>query len=62
MKIILTAGEAINKGIWDKICELKGYNPWCVNEGLMDSDDEIKLTSKEAKKIGLISNENINSW
>lgn len=35
MNINITAGEAIDKGLWDDICKLKGWNPWIVNEGLM---------------------------
>lgn len=54
MKIIITADKAIDKGIWQEICKIKGYNEWCVNEGLMDDDYEISLTEKEAKELGLI--------
>lgn len=54
MKITITADEAMDKGIWDEICDLKGYNPWCVNEGLMDGDHEIRLTEKEAKDMGIL--------
>ena len=54
MKIIITAEEAMDKGIWEEICEIKGYNPWCVNEGLMDDDYEISLTEKEGKEFNLI--------
>ena len=54
MKIIITADEAMDKRIWEEICNLKGYNPWCVNEGLMDDDYEISLTEKEAVKLNLI--------
>jgi hypothetical protein len=54
MQIIITAREALNRGIWDDVCELKGINPWALNEGLMSSKDEITLTQEEAKKLGLV--------
>ncbi len=57
MNIKITAEEAIDKGIWEELCEIKGLNEWCVNEGLMDSDHEISLTEKEAKELGLINAE-----
>lgn len=54
MKITITAGEALDKDIWDKICYLRGINPWAVNEGQMDSTEAIDLTEEEAHYLGLI--------
>lgn len=54
MKIIITVDEAMDKCIWEEICELKGYNPWCVRDGLMGDDKEITLTENEAKSMGVI--------
>ena len=54
MKITITAREALDKGIWDKLCDLKGINVWAINKGLMDSTDEITLTLLEAEELGLI--------
>lgn len=54
MKIKVSADDLIDKGVWDKVCDLKGLNPWCVNEGTMDSNDDITFTEDEAKKLGLI--------
>jgi hypothetical protein len=54
MQIVITAGEAIDKGIWDDLCEMKRLNIWAVNEGLMDSDEPITLSEEEAKKLGLL--------
>ena len=53
-QIIITASEAINRGIWDELCELRGWNVWIVNEGLIPSDEEITLTEEETKKLGLL--------
>ncbi len=57
MKVSVTAEEIIDRGVWDKVCELKGLNPWCVNEGLMDSDEYITLSLEEAQKIGILKEE-----
>ena len=53
MKIIITAGEAQDKGIWEKLCNLKGIDIYAIAEGTMDSDKEIILTEEEAHKLGL---------
>ena len=38
---------------WDKFCEIKGYNPWMLNEGLATGDEETILTFKEAEQVGM---------
>lgn len=55
MKIQITAREALDKGIWDEVCELKGWSVWILNEGRMDSSELISLTEEEAEKLGLIN-------
>jgi len=52
MKMIITAGEALDYGWWSKICDLKGINEWAINEGQMDREEEIELTEKEVIQIG----------
>ena len=52
MKIIITPNDLMDKGIWEKACELLGINVWAVNEGLMDSDKELYLTEDQANKLG----------
>jgi hypothetical protein len=32
MKITITAREAFDKGIWEELCALNGYNVWCVSK------------------------------
>ena len=54
VKIVVTAAEVMDKCAWDKLCEMKGWNEWCINEGLMDYDEEISLTEEEAQKLGFI--------
>ena len=54
MKVTMTAGELIDKGLWDKACEMLGLNVWAVNEGLMTSDTGIDFTEEQARGIGLL--------
>ena len=54
MKIIATAEEILDTGNWEEFCEDFGINPWAMNEGLMNSDEEFSFTEEEAKKYGLI--------
>ena len=51
--VTLTLGEILERYDWDKFCEIRGINPWCINEGLADSEDEIKLVLMEAREIGV---------
>jgi hypothetical protein len=53
MKVIMTAREIMDKGLWMEFCELRGINEWAVNEGLMDSDEEFVLNEREIKKLHL---------
>ena len=55
MKITITAREAIDKGIWLKLTEIKGINPWAYNEGMLSDDTGIELTEEEVKQLGLVS-------
>lgn len=54
MKIIITTSEALNRGIWDDVCDLKGINVYAISEGQMDDTEEIVLTEEEAKTLGLL--------
>ena len=53
MEKIYTAKELMDKYKWDEVCNLKGINPWCINEGLMDSSYEISFNEEECREIGL---------
>lgn len=54
MKVIITPDEAFERGIWDKLCELKGFNPYAVSEGLIEGTEEITLSYEEAKELNLL--------
>jgi hypothetical protein len=53
MKITLTLGEIMDKGLWDKFCELKEWNVWCVSEGLAEVSETVDLTMEECERLGL---------
>lgn len=50
--IQLTVRQIINLGLWNKVCEYKGWNEWILNEGRIDEnemvefDDEFKKETK----------------
>jgi hypothetical protein len=54
MTITLTLGEALERGIWEELCTLKGLNPWCLKEGLADRSDTVSLTAEEASSLRLL--------
>lgn len=55
MKVTVTIGELFDRaGDVDSACEELGLNPWCLNEGLADSSDEISLTEEQARKFGFL--------
>lgn len=53
MKAIMTVNELISLGLWDEVCDLRGYDRYCLAEGLMDSDKEIILSLDELEKLGV---------
>ncbi|MCK5016469.1 MAG: hypothetical protein KAS32_05285 [Candidatus Peribacteraceae bacterium] len=53
MTVNTTARELMDKGLWDKYCELSGMNPWAVNEGLDDAE-QLVVPEDIAKKLQLI--------
>lgn len=54
MKITTTPRELLDKGLWDRYCQLTGTNEWALNEGLMDSSQEVTVGETVAKTLGLI--------
>lgn len=54
INVLITADELIDRGLWLAVCDMQGLNEWCVNEGLMDSDHQIKLTEDQARDLGLL--------
>lgn len=54
MRIGITPHELMEKGLWDKFCDMTGTSVWAVKEGLLDSDDNLHLTEQQAIKLGLL--------
>jgi hypothetical protein len=54
MKYVLTAREINEGGYWDEFCNLRGFNPWGMNEGLIDPDEEFTFTQEEAERLGIV--------
>jgi hypothetical protein len=54
MKILITARELMDRAIWDEASNLLGINPYAVNEGRMDSSEELTLTEEQAQQLGIL--------
>lgn len=54
LRVVATARELLDRGVWLEFCELRGINEWAINEGRMDDDEQFNFTPDEAKKLGLI--------
>lgn len=61
IKVQVTFGRLLDKGLWDKYCEVTGLNPYCINEGRASIEEIATLTEDEAIKIGLIKWESTRS-
>lgn len=50
----LTVQEVKELGIdWDELCDMKRYNRYAFNEGLMDDDTSIDISVQDLKKLGI---------
>ena len=54
MIVTLTAEKILAIGAWDEVCDVKGWNPWCINEGRMTSDEQVKISEYDLKKCPTI--------
>jgi hypothetical protein len=55
MKIIMTANEIYDRGIWEEVCDMKDISEWALNEGAIDGNHEIVFTKEESIKLGIIN-------
>ena len=51
MKILVTPSILMDNYCWEEYCELVGLSVWCVNEGLMSSQEKIELTALGSKEL-----------
>lgn len=54
MKIIATAGELADRGLWVKAARVTGHSRWAIEDCKLDRDSEIALTEHQARQIGLL--------
>lgn len=50
-KIELTVKQIMNLGLWDKVCEYKGWNTWILNEGQIDENDLVEFDDAFKKEV-----------
>lgn len=50
MTVTLTLREAMDRGVWDKFCEVTGVNQWAINEGADDAS-EYTLSLEQADTV-----------
>ena len=71
MKLFVTVRYIMDAGLWERICDVNGINPWALNEGLCDYNTEIeislgKLEHWEVEKLLAVSDthepEQDNPW
>jgi hypothetical protein len=53
MYYVVTIGELMDMGLWGDYCDATGKNPYAVNEGLADREDEIEISDDLAVELGL---------
>ena len=61
-KIITTMGNILDSGNWGVYCDKYGINEWCMDEGLAGRDTEVQIKLEDAKRWGLLEdqeNENL---
>jgi hypothetical protein len=52
----MTVKQIFDLGLWDKVCEYKGWNSWCYSEGQIDSDEIVEFDSEFKKLIKELQN------
>lgn len=51
--MILIIDEIMELGLWEKFCDLRGWDYYIVSDGKASGDEEIILNEHEVKKLGL---------
>jgi hypothetical protein len=54
-QVTITAGELLNRLVWDRACAMLGLNEWVITEGRMDRTDRVTLTLDQARELGLLA-------
>ena len=53
----LSVRQIMDLGIWDKVCECNGINPYAINEGLMEYDEIIQFDTEFKKDVEKVDRE-----
>jgi len=46
----MTVKQIMDLGLWDKVCEYKSWDVWVLNEGKIDSSDEVEFDTEFKKE------------
>ena len=49
-KVVMTIKQVVDLGLWEKVCEYKGWDVWCLNEGRVDYLDEVEFDTEFKKE------------
>lgn len=53
-KVELTVKQIINFGLWEKVCEYKGWDHWIVNEGRIDENEIVEFDDEFKKEEEIV--------
>ncbi len=54
MKIQMTIREIMDRGLWDKFCDLRGWDYYICKDGKASSDEEITFTKEELESLDIV--------
>ena len=49
-KVTMTVKQIMDLRLWDKVCEYKGWDVWILNEGKIDSSEEVEFDTEFKKE------------
>lgn len=49
-EVTMTVRQIVDLGLWDKVCDYKGWNSWILNEGRIDENEDVTFDSKLRKE------------
>ena len=52
----ITPCELFELDVWVEYCDLKGIDPYCISEGLMDTDEVLEISIQDARDLGIFYN------
>lgn len=48
--VVMTIKQVVDLGLWEKVCEYKGWDVWCLNEGRILYEDEVEFDTEFKKE------------